>query len=73
MKNAPELVFKWDDPLLLDAELTGEEQLVRDSARDSCSERLMPRVLKPDASRGSRDAMIDAASYDLLLSLKPEA
>jgi glutaryl-CoA dehydrogenase len=38
-------VFRWEDPLLLDDQLTPEERLVRDSARDYCQEKLMPRVL----------------------------
>ncbi len=37
--------FKWDDALLLDDQLTEEERMVRDSARDYCQEQLMPRVL----------------------------
>lgn len=37
--------FRWDDPLLLEEQLTAEERLVRDSARSYCQERLMPRVL----------------------------
>jgi glutaryl-CoA dehydrogenase len=36
--------FDWTDPLLLDEELTGEERIVRDSARSWCQEKLMPRV-----------------------------
>jgi glutaryl-CoA dehydrogenase len=36
--------FDWADPLLLDAELSAEERMVRDSARDFCQARLMPRV-----------------------------
>jgi glutaryl-CoA dehydrogenase len=39
-------LFRWEDPLLLDEQLTPEERLVRDSARDYCQERLMPRVLQ---------------------------
>ena len=39
-------VFRWEDPLLLDEQLTPEERLVRDSARDYCQEKLMPRVLQ---------------------------
>jgi hypothetical protein len=31
---ANEAAFQWDDPLLLDGELTEEERLVRDTARD---------------------------------------
>ena len=36
--------FKWDDPLLLDDQLTEEERMVRDSARAYCQEKLLPRV-----------------------------
>ena len=39
------IAFRWDDPLQLDDLLTPEERLVRDSARDYCQEKLMPRVL----------------------------
>ncbi len=39
-------VFDWQDPLLLDAELSEEERMLRDSARDFCQEKLMPRVLQ---------------------------
>jgi glutaryl-CoA dehydrogenase len=37
--------FHWEDPLLLEDQLTEEERLVRDSARVYCQEKLMPRVL----------------------------
>jgi glutaryl-CoA dehydrogenase len=45
--NAPSVrpSFQWDDPLLFDEQLTGEERMVRDSARAYCQEKLMPRVL----------------------------
>jgi glutaryl-CoA dehydrogenase len=36
--------FEWEDPLLLDAELTEDERMVRDSARSYCQDKLMPRV-----------------------------
>ncbi len=36
--------FQWEDPLLLDQQLTEEERMVRDAARDYCQERLLPRV-----------------------------
>ena len=38
--------FKWDDPLDLESELTEEERMVRDTARDYAQEKLFPRVLK---------------------------
>jgi glutaryl-CoA dehydrogenase len=41
-----EQTFRWDDPLLLDDQLTGDERLVRDSARDYCQAKLMTRVLE---------------------------
>ena len=43
MKNAS---FHWDDPLLLDQQLTDDERAVRDAARGYCQERLVPRVLE---------------------------
>ena len=36
--------FQWDDPFNLEAELSEEERLVRDTARDYCQNKLMPRV-----------------------------
>ena len=39
-------VFQWDDPLLLEDQLSEEERMVRDSARGYSREKLMPRVLE---------------------------
>ena len=36
--------FKWDDPLLLDEQLTEEERMVRDTAHAYAQEKLLPRV-----------------------------
>ncbi len=36
--------FTWDDPLLLEEVLTEDERMIRDSARQFCQERLLPRV-----------------------------
>ncbi|MCD6026980.1 MAG: acyl-CoA dehydrogenase [Solimicrobium sp.] len=41
----PKTAFHWIDPLLLDAQLTDEERMVRDAAQAYCSKRLAPRVL----------------------------
>ncbi|GAA0212284.1 acyl-CoA dehydrogenase [Kangiella japonica] len=40
------LLEHWDDILLLDEQLTEEERLIRDTARDYCQNKLMPRVLE---------------------------
>jgi glutaryl-CoA dehydrogenase len=37
--------FQWDDPLRFDDLLSDEERMIRDSAREYCQGRLMPRVL----------------------------
>jgi glutaryl-CoA dehydrogenase len=44
--------FTWEDPLLLEEVLTEEERMIRDSARQFCQERLMPRIL--EANRHER-------------------
>jgi glutaryl-CoA dehydrogenase len=37
--------FQWEDPLLLDAQLTDDERQVRDAAQAYCQAKLAPRVL----------------------------
>ena len=37
--------FQWEDPLLLEGQLSEDERAVRDAARDYCQERLQTRVL----------------------------
>ncbi|MEO9042912.1 MAG: acyl-CoA dehydrogenase family protein, partial [Rhodoferax sp.] len=38
--------FQWDDPLLLEQQLSADERQVREAARAYCQERLAPRVLE---------------------------
>src|SRR3954464_16078188 len=42
----PKAHFVWEDPLLLDQQLTQEERMVRDAAHDYCQGKLAPRVLE---------------------------
>ncbi len=48
--NAPEkkakAQFSWEDPLLLDQQLSDEERMVRDAAHDYCQGKLAPRILE---------------------------
>jgi len=37
--------FEWQDPLLIEQELTDEERLIRDTARAYAQDKLMPRIL----------------------------
>jgi len=38
--------FKWDDPLLLDSQLSEDERMVREAAMAYCQDMLAPRVLE---------------------------
>jgi glutaryl-CoA dehydrogenase len=38
--------FSWEDPLLLDQQLSEDERMVRDAARAYCQDKLAPRVLE---------------------------
>jgi len=70
MSRAP---FNWDDPLLLEEELSEEERLVRDSARSYCQDQLMPRVL--EANRHEvfhREILSEMGALGLLGSTLPE-
>jgi glutaryl-CoA dehydrogenase len=44
--------FQWVDPLLFEEQLTDEERMVRDTARDYCQDKLLPRIL--EANRKER-------------------
>ena len=46
-KDAPDLGrFDWQDPFRMDDQLTEEERMLRDGARDYAQSRLQPRVIK---------------------------
>ncbi len=38
--------FHWDDPFLLDLQLTDDERMVREAARAYCQDKLAPRVIQ---------------------------
>ena len=38
--------FHWDDPLLLNSQLTDDERMVRDAAAAYCQDKLQPRILE---------------------------
>ena len=38
--------FDWKDPLIFDSLLTSEERLIRDTAREYATDKLMPRILE---------------------------
>jgi glutaryl-CoA dehydrogenase len=59
--------FRWDDPLHLDEQLTPEERLVRNTARDYAQEQLMPRILLANRhERFDREIMNEMGQLGLL-------
>lgn len=65
--------FKWDDPFLLNDQLTDEEKMIRDTARKYCQDKLQTRVL--EANRNEifhREIMDEMGSLGFLGSTIPE-
>ena len=65
--------FQWEDPLLLDEQLSEEERLVRDTARDYAQDKLMPRIV--EANRHEifhREIMTEMGELGLLGPTLPE-
>jgi len=61
------IAFDWTDPLFLEEALTEEERMVRDSARDYCQEKLLPRVLEANRhERFDREIMNEMGALGFL-------
>jgi len=59
--------FEWSDPLLLDDELSQDERMVRDAARDYCRGKLVPRVIQANREeRFDRSIMNEMGELGLL-------
>jgi len=72
-KSNQSAAFEWADPMLLNSQLSQEERLIRDTARDFSQDKLMPRVL--DANRNEvfdREIMNEFAEFGFLGSTIPE-
>ncbi|MEL7277103.1 MAG: acyl-CoA dehydrogenase [Pseudomonadota bacterium] len=69
-KPAP---LDWADPFRLDAELTEEERLIRDTARAYAQDRLVPRVIEANRHEVfDRDIMLEMGELGLLGATLPE-
>ncbi len=65
--------IQWDDAFLLEAQLTEDEKLVRDSARAYCQDRLQPRVISAFRDeRFDREIMSEMGELGLLGPTIPE-
>ncbi|MCY3639945.1 MAG: acyl-CoA dehydrogenase family protein, partial [Gammaproteobacteria bacterium] len=68
-----EAQFNWLDPFLLDEQLSEEERLIRNTARDYAQEKLLPRVI--DANRHEtfdRAIMTELGALGMLGATLPE-
>src|SRR5262249_19051542 len=69
-----EVEFNWEDPLDLESELSEEERMVRDTARDYAQDKLFPRVLMDNREgRFDRGIISEMGALGLLGPTIPEA
>ncbi len=65
--------FDWADPMLFNEQLTEEERLIRDTARDFSQDKLMPRVLEANRNEVfDREIMNEFGELGFLGSTIPE-
>lgn len=65
--------FKWDDPFFLDEQLTEDERMIKDTARDYAQDKLFPRVLQANRDEVfDREIMNEMGELGLLGSTIPE-
>ena len=65
--------FDWSDPFLLDQQLTEDERMIRDTARDYCKDKLAPRVLEMFRKEGTDISIFrEFGALDMLGIVIPE-
>lgn len=65
--------FNWEDPFLLNAQLSEEERLIQSSAHEFCQSKLMPRILEANRQEVfDRDIMTELGDVGLLGATIPE-
>jgi glutaryl-CoA dehydrogenase len=65
--------FRWDDPLLLEEQLTAEEKMVRDAAREYAQDKLAPRIVEAFRNEHTDPAIFrEMGSLGLLGATLPE-
>jgi glutaryl-CoA dehydrogenase len=66
-KSGNRASFQWEDPLLLEDQLSEEERMVRDSARAYAQDKLMPRVIEANRHEHfHREIMTEMGELGLL-------
>ncbi len=65
--------FVWDDPFLIEDQLTDEERMIRDAARDYAQDKLAPRVLEANRHEHfDREILNEMGGMGLLGATIPE-
>lgn len=73
MTQAKRVSFDWQDPMFFEQQLSDEERMIRDAARDYCQEQLMPRVKLANRNEVfDREIMTEFGELGLLGSTIPE-
>ena len=73
-KDAPDLgSFNWEDPLMLEEQLTEEERMIRDAARAYAQDKLQPRIIQAYANEETDPAIFrEMGEMGLLGATLPE-
>jgi len=72
-KQNSELRHQWDDPLFLETQLSEEERMIRDTARNYCQDKLMPRVISANREeRFDREIFNEMGELGLLGAMVAE-
>tara|TARA_E500000178_G_scaffold129370_2_gene129184 strand:- start:562 stop:1770 length:1209 start_codon:yes stop_codon:yes gene_type:complete len=73
VKKSSKVQFQWEDPFLLENQLSEEERMVRDTARDYAQDKLQPRVRSAyEEERFDREIMNELGELGLLGATLPE-
>ncbi len=67
------LKHMWEDPLFLERQLSEEERLIRDTARNYCQDKLLPRVISANREeRFDREVFTEMGALGLLGAMVDE-
>ena len=73
-KAKPKARFDWADPFLLEQQLTDDERMIRNAAREYCRDRLAPRALEMFRNEGTDERIFrELGQLDMLGIVIPEA
>jgi glutaryl-CoA dehydrogenase len=73
MTQSKRVSFDWQDPMFLEQQLSEEERMIRDAARDYCQDELMPRVRMANRDEVfHREIMNEFGELGLLGATLPE-